>query len=250
MVPWETFVRGLPRRVRPQREDPIRLVCFDLDGVLLDQPSSWVEVHRHFGLDNEASLHAFLKGEITEEEFIRRDIALWMKAHPGVTLRDIGRILTKSMTLTRGAKTTVRDLRRAGIECAIVSSGIEAAAHYAAQALGIKHVSANRLHADAKGRLTGTGTVLTPLRDKAVPLRRFAKELGIPLGQVCAVGNSSPDIGMFRSAGLAIAFRPSDEWVQSAADVVLEGESLREVLDPIGLKRLRAARKQLVVGGI
>jgi phosphoserine phosphatase len=250
VAPWEAFVRALPRRVKPQREDPIRLVCFDLDGVLLDQPSSWVEVHRHFGLDNEASLHAFLRGEIDEEEFIRRDIALWMKAHRGVTLADIDRILAKSMTLTKGAKTTVRELHRAGVECAIVSSGIEAAAQRAARELGIRLVSANRLNADARGRLTGEGTVLTPLRDKAVPLRRFAKELGIPLGQVCAVGNSSPDIGMFRSAGLAIAFRPTDDWVQGAADIVLEGTSLREIIAPIGVRRLRAARSKVVVGGI
>ncbi|HEX2065545.1 MAG TPA: hypothetical protein VHI93_01910 [Candidatus Thermoplasmatota archaeon] len=43
-------------------DDPVRLVCFDMDGVLIDVGSSWVMVHRHFGVQNEASLHAYLRG--------------------------------------------------------------------------------------------------------------------------------------------------------------------------------------------
>jgi phosphoserine phosphatase len=239
-VAWDVFLQSLPRRPRPRRSHPIRLVCFDLDGVLLDQPSSWVEVHRHFGLDNEASLQAFLRGEISEEEFIRRDVALWRRAQPGVTLGEVDRILAEVATLTRGAKTTVRALQRSGITCAIVSSGLEGAARLAADELGIDLVSANRLHTDPDGRLTGEGTVATPLRDKSVPLRRFAAQLDVPLGRVAAVGNSSPDVGMFRSAGLAIAFRPTDEGVQRHADVVLPGRSLTEILYPILGRRATA----------
>lgn len=230
VTPWDAFVAGLPQGPRPRRTGPIRLVGFDLDGVLLDQPSSWVEVHRHFGVENEAGLHLFLKGAISEEEFIRRDVALWRKARPGVTLADVDEILARSTTLTRGSRTTVRALQDAGIQCAIVSAGLAGAARRAAEELGIGLVSANTLTHDGRGRLTGEGTVHTPLRDKSVPLRRFAKDLRVPLGQVAAVGNSSPDIGMFRASGLGIAFRPTDEWVRRDADVVLRGRSLREVL--------------------
>lgn len=233
MDPWRAFVDALPREERPQRLDPIRLVCFDLDGVLTDQESSWVAVHEHFGLRNDESLHAFLHGQITEEEFIRRDVALWQRKHAGVTGADIERILDRKLTLSRGAKSTVSRLRGAGVVCAIVSGGIDLAAHAAGRALGIPHVSANALHVDEHGRLTGGGTVNTPLRDKGRPVRRFAELLRIPLGHVASVGNSSPDIGMFRASGLAIAYRPSDEFVKEAADLVLPGRTLTEVLEPI-----------------
>lgn len=229
MTPWKTFTDGLPASPRPRRVHPVRLVCFDMDGVLVEQESSWVAVHDHYGLNNEESLHAFLRGEIDDAEFIRRDVALWMKEHPGISLAHLEDILGK-LHLMRGAKTVVRRLHKEGVKTAIVSGGIDVAAKRVASALGILHVSANELHADGKGRLTGTGTAHTPLRDKSVPVRRFAKELGFPLGQVASVGNSSPDIAMFRASGLAIAFKPTDEFVQKEADHVVVGPSLTGIL--------------------
>lgn len=224
---------NLPHRRKPPRRDPVRLVCFDLDGVLIDQESSWVAVHEHFGLNNEASLRAFLRGRISDAEFIRRDVALWRRARPEVRLRDVERILRRRLTLAPGARTAVRALRRAGVDCAIVSGGLEPAATLAASALGIRRISVNRLDVDPQGRLTGRATIRTPLRDKGVPVRRFARELGIPAGHIASVGNSSPDIGMFRASGLGIAFRPSDSFVRRAADLVVEGPDLRDLLEPI-----------------
>jgi hypothetical protein len=74
---WARFVSKLERPAKPRRSGPIRLVCFDLDGVLIEAKSSWVAVHDAFDVKNEGSLRLFLHGEISEEEFIRRDVALW-----------------------------------------------------------------------------------------------------------------------------------------------------------------------------
>lgn len=232
MAPWDRFVANLSNGAKPARQDPIRLVCFDMDGVLVEQESSWVAVHEHFGVDNEESLHSFLRGEIDDAEFIRRDIALWMQRHPGVSLRHIEEILGR-LALMPGAETTVQRLREAGIHTAIVSGGIDIAAKAVAKKLGIGLVSANELHADGSGLLVGTGTAHTPLGDKSVPVRRFASELGIPLGQVASVGNSSPDIAMFRASGVGIAFRPSDEFVSKEADHVVAGPNLGDIVPAI-----------------
>lgn len=233
MTPWKTFVDGLPRPAKPRRQDPIRLVCFDLDGVLLEQESSWVTVHQHFDVENTASLHAFLRGEISEEEFILRDVGLWRAKHPTVKLEEIEAILADELRFVPGAIETIQRLQVAGLTCAIVSSGIDVAAHAAARALGIVHVSANQLLTDPNGRLTGHGVVHTPLRDKSVPLRRFAAQLNVPLEHVASVGNSSPDISMFRASGLGIAFRPTDEFVSEAADLTVREANLKGILDPI-----------------
>ncbi len=233
MSAWGQFVEGLPTPRRPQRRRPVRLVCFDLDGVLIEQESSWVAVHEHFGLNNERSLLAFLRGEISDAEFIRRDVALWRSARRDLTLAEIDQVLRRRVRLSHGAHVAIRRLEAAGTTCAIVSGGLAGAARHVADALGIRHVSANSLKTDDRGRLTGGGTVGTPLRNKARPVRRFARELGVPLGHVAAVGNSSPDISMFRACGLGIAFRPTDAFVKKHADVVLPGRSLTEVLGPI-----------------
>ena len=49
------------------------LILFDMDGVLVDTISSWSFIHQHYGLNNEASVKAYVKGEIDDSEFIRRD---------------------------------------------------------------------------------------------------------------------------------------------------------------------------------
>lgn len=234
---WRTFVNKLVRPVKPARTGPIRLVCFDLDGVLIEAQSSWVAVHKAFGVRNEESLRLFLHGEISEEEFIRRDVALWKKKKPGITVEDVEEILS-NIVLQPGAKETVHALHDHDVKTAVVSGGIANAAHRVARHLGIPMVAANELIASEDGRLSGEGVVNTPLRDKSIPVRRFAKELDIPLGQVASVGNSSPDIPMFWSSGLGIAFRPTDEPTRKEADVVVEGPDMQGIL-PIVLDKRR-----------
>lgn len=230
---WKSFVDGLASHPKPERVDPIRLVCFDLDGVLTQQDSSWVAVHDHFGVSNEECLGQFLRGEIDETQFIRKDVELWHAKHQDFGLPHLEQILSQRITTTAGAQETIRELRARDVHTCIVSGGIETAALTVARRLGIEHVSANRLLADDRGRLTGESVIGTPLRDKTTPVQRFARRLGVPLGQVASVGNSSPDIMMFRTSGLGIAFRPTDTFVQEAADVVLPGRDLREILGPI-----------------
>lgn len=218
--------------MKPPLERPIRLVCFDLDGVLIEAKSSWVAVHEAFGVENEASLAAFLHGDISEEEFIRRDVALWLAKKPHVTDADIDRILS-GVVLHPGAHELVQALHAANIHTAVVSGGIGLAARRVARELGIPHVSANELLTHPDGRLTGEGVVNTPLRDKSRPVRQFAAELQIPPGQVASVGNSAPDIPMFWSSGLGIAFDPMDEATRTEADAVVEGPDLRDLLSPL-----------------
>ena len=226
---WKAFVAKLVRPVKPARQNPIRLVCFDLDGVLIEAQSSWVAVHEAFGVRNEDSLRLFLHGEISEEEFIRRDVALWIKKKPQVTIDDIDEILS-NIVLHPGAKETIHALHDHDVKTAVVSGGIANAAHRVAKRLGIPMVAANELVTLENRRLSGEGIVNTPLRDKSTPVRRFAKDLGIPLGQVASVGNSSPDIPMFWSSGLGIAFDPSDEHTRQEADVIVPGPDLRALL--------------------
>lgn len=229
---WQRFVDKLVRPTKPTRTHPVKLVCFDLDGVLIEAKSSWVAVHEVFGVRNEESLRLFLRGEISEEEFIRRDVALWKIKKPNVTIDDIEEILA-NIVLHPGAKELVDALHGANIKTAVVSGGIANAARRVARHLGIPRVAANELLSLEDRRLSGEGIVNTPLRDKSIPLRRFAKELGIGLGQVASVGNSAPDVPMFWSSGLGIAFDAMDEHTRDEADVVIEGNDLRQLIPVI-----------------
>lgn len=218
-----------PPTPTPSDDVPVDLVCFDMDGVLIDEGSSWVMVHRHFGVENEAGLRAYLNGEFDDVEFIRRDAALWLAKKPQITRDDFVDIF-RDPPFVPGAKETVDALHANGVECAIVSGGVDIMAERVAARLGIHHVAANGFHYDDDGHLTGDGVVKTPLNDKAAPVLEFARELDVPLDRCLSIGNSLPDVSMFEVTGRSIAFHPEDDWTREHATWVLEDGPLDQML--------------------
>lgn len=218
-----------PKTSPPGPEVPVELVCFDMDGVLIDVGSSWVMVHKHFGVQNEASLRAYLNGEFDDKEFIRRDAALWLKQKPKMSRADFEHIF-RTPPFMPGVERTIETLKAEGIEVAIVSGGVDVMAEAVAKRLGIPRVAANGFVYDAAGHITGEGVVRTPLNDKAAPVVRFAKELGIPLERVLSIGNSLPDVSMFEVAGRSIAFHPEDDYTRNHATWTIEEGPLDQML--------------------
>ena len=53
------------------------VVVFDCDGVLVDAVSSWRTLHDAYGTDNGQNLNRFIRGEISDVEFMRSDIQMW-----------------------------------------------------------------------------------------------------------------------------------------------------------------------------
>jgi phosphoserine phosphatase len=213
----------------PGPDVAVELVCFDMDGVLIDVGSSWVMVHKHFGVSNDASLASYLRGEFDDAEFIRRDVRLWLDQRPKMRREDFERIF-REPPLMPGVRATVAALRAEAVEVAIVSGGVDVMAENIARRLGIKHWAANGFEYDADGHITGEGIVRTPLNDKAAPVLRFADELDVPLHAVLAVGNSLPDVSMFDVAGRSVAFHPEDDYTRTHATWVVEDGPLDQIV--------------------
>ncbi len=206
-----------------------RFVAFDLDGVLVDTVSSWVWVHDHFNVNNDHSLHAYFKGEIDYEEFMRRDIALWLTKKEKIKLRDIQEILTTA-PLIHGAEKLLTKLKEHGVKTAIISCGIDILANHIAQELGIDFVVANGLEVDEESFLTGEGILRIELADKGKPLKKLLEENGVESESCAAIGNSYSDVRMFEVSGFGIAFNPSDEFIKQKADVVIKGKNLLKLI--------------------
>ncbi len=193
---------------------PVRVVVFDLDGVLVESRSSWSTLHNYFGSDaivNEAGdAEKFKAGLIDYVEWMRRDTEAIIKASGGKVRReDIERALL-NYKLEEGAEDLIQFLKKVGIHTAIVSGGIDILAKHVGERLGIERVYANRLLFDNEGNLIPGGEeIVNPLRKSDI-LSRISMELGIPLSEFMYVGDSDWDLNAFRVVGYPVLFLRDD----------------------------------------
>ena len=208
------------------------LVVFDMDGVLTSARSSWGYVHDEMGVSNEHSLKAFMDGEIDEDEFIRRDLKLWMDKDPDFSVRDLVHIL-RTMPLVDGIQETVACLQYNRIKCVICSGGIEIAARMLTEEYGFDGYAAVEFETDDRGVLTGGFTKHTDLGDKGIKTREFIKEYNTTPERTVTIGNSFTDVKMMEGTGLKIAFNPIDDAVIDVSDVAIRSRNISDVLDRI-----------------
>lgn len=178
----------------------LKLAAFDMDGTLLEEDSSWVALHKHFGTAHvgRRSLRLYTEGKIDYREFMRRDIAAWPKV---VTRSEVESVLSR-FKVRQEAPETVRELQRRGIEPTVVTSGIDILARMVAEELGIKHWVANGLRFDQRGRLLPGGIPRVDPTNKDLAHLELLRSLGVAPGDTIAVGDTIYDLAFLRSARL------------------------------------------------
>jgi len=210
----------------------LRLVALDMDGTLVDVPSSWRVVHDHFDDHNDEGLRRFLANEIDDHEFIRMDIRVWWRHAPYLSVMDLERILAP-VPLMPGAAELIRGIHALGARAAIVSGGLDILAKRIAGELGIEVALANGVRVDSDGRLTGEGIVRVPIHGKERVLEALQEQLGVAPEETASVGNSEIDVGLFRRSRVGVAFCPEDDVVRAAATNVVTERDLSHVLDAL-----------------
>ncbi|MBM3669150.1 MAG: phosphoserine phosphatase SerB [Actinobacteria bacterium] len=172
-----------------------------------------------------------MEGTIDFQEALRQRVALLAGLPAGVLdeVRD-------EITLTPGARTLCRTLKRLGYRIALVSGGFTPVIAPIGQDLGVDVVRANELEI-ADGRLTGR--VIGPIIDRVAKrevLEELAATYQIPRRRTVAIGDGANDVDMLAAAGLGIAFNAKPV-TREVADASVNVPYLDSVLFLLGITR-------------
>ncbi|MDX1658148.1 MAG: phosphoserine phosphatase SerB [Nitriliruptorales bacterium] len=209
-----------------------RLVVIDVDSTLIEDEVIELLAEEAGCREEVAEItERAMAGELDFEAALRSRVALL----EGLPVDAVERVKER-VTLTPGARTFTRTLRRLGFRVALVSGGFTVFTDLLRERLDIDHAYANELGV-ADGKLTGE--VVGPVvdrRGKADILRRVAEQEGVALEQTVAVGDGANDLDMLAAAGLGIAFNAKPA-VREAADTALSVPFLDAVLFLLGIRR-------------
>ncbi|MBE7190090.1 phosphoserine phosphatase SerB, partial [Jatrophihabitans endophyticus] len=214
---------GLRRRAK-------RLVVLDVDSTLIqDETIDALGARAGVGAQIEAITARAMAGELDFAASLRARVGLLA----GLPVSELD-VVREAVTLTPGARTFVRTLRRVGFHVGVVSGGFTFVTDRLVAELGLDFAAANELEI-ADGVLTGrvVGDVVDR-PGKAAALRSFAERFDIPLAQTVAVGDGANDIDMLEAAGLGVAFNAKAA-LRAAADTSVSVPYLDTVLFVLGI---------------
>jgi len=198
-----------------------RLVALDMDSTLVQwEIIDELAAAAAAGDRVRAITERAMRGEIDFADSFRQRLAL-LAGLPATVLEEIA----ERMPLTEGAERLVANLKSLGYKIALLSGGFTYFGRRLQERLGLDYVYANELEI-VDGAVTGrvVGDIVDGQR-KADLLREIARQEGLRLEQVIAVGDGANDLPMLAVAGLGIAFR--------AKRVVREGA--RQAISTVGL---------------
>ncbi len=210
------------------KESPkFKLALFDLDGTLTQEKSAWEYIHRRLGVwDGHAEKFqdSFVRGEISYDEFCRRDAAIWK----GMKTIEVKNIL-REIPFHPGIEEIVAYLKEKGLKLGMISSGLSFLAEWVKEKFGFDYAVANDLVTE-NGVLTGDIKINVHYDQKAEWVEKACQTFGVKRREILAIGDSSGDIPMFQKCGFSIAFNCFSPKLESIATVCVRSRDLRELI--------------------
>jgi phosphoserine phosphatase len=171
-----------------------------------------------------------MRGEIDFEQSLRERVSM-LKGLPESVFERV----QERIRLSDGARTLISAVHASGGRVGAVSGGFNQILTPLASKLNLDYYAANELEV-IDGLLTGQllGEVIDRAA-KAAKLELWAKDFGISVELVAAIGDGANDLDMFESAGLSFAYNAKPA-VRERADVIIDAPDLSLVIPHLGLK--------------
>jgi len=212
----------------------VRIVLFDVDGVLVEEKSSWQVIHRLLGVEEEAEkgTRMYMEGIIDYLGWMRHDTGVWSR-NKRVHINDLKKAFEK-VSVKPEAIEIARRLHREGYLIGLVSAGIDLLVARVARAVGADIWVANKLSYDKAGYLVEGGVPLVPAERKDYAVRRILGELGLKPKEAAFIGDSVWDIPAFIVVGLPIGFGDDPRITPYVKYVIRDLRELPGVLEEYG----------------
>ena len=213
-----------------------RLVCFDVDGTLIDNVKfSWQVFHDYFKTDREKREKArndFFNGSISYLQWAEHDIGMWKEK--GAKKDEFFEALN-GLKLMEGALETIHELKKHGLKLAIISGSLNILLEKFIPDYNqlFDDVFLSKIFFDEMGNIINVRATEFDMEKKAEALRQIAERENIDLKECVFVGDYLNDLKIIQEAGLGIAFNCHHDGLKKAADIVVEKKDLREILKHI-----------------
>ncbi|KQB35385.1 HAD family hydrolase [Acidiplasma cupricumulans] len=199
----------------------IKLIVFDMDGVLLKNRNSWdVLIDKISGnkIKRDKMIYTF-------DYLYRHNIP----AHLYNSLRsgNMARYLNLN-DISPNLHMTMEEIKKMGIKTAIVSAGVHEFAEYLGTMYGFDYAIGNQIDTENMKIVKN----VDPLK-KDYNVRLIQKTFGIDKDETLSVGDSFMDLSMKRASRYFIAFNPSNVEMLKYSDFSVKSNNLFEIIKTI-----------------
>ena len=196
----------------------IKLICFDVDGTLVDA-NSWLVLTEGLGCSPQEHVDIYSRckrGEMTFDEGAR--ILTKKYQDSGKANESFIDDLFDKIEIKEEVEDLISYLKKKGYIIYLISSAIDKHVETVAKKLGVDGFYANSsLEFDNNGVLQRIKYYPDEGERKLRQLRELIKKLGISMDQVVFVGDSENDIEAFKATKRGIAVKAENEELKKAA---------------------------------
>ena len=206
----------------------IKIIAFDLDGVIFDGASAAYVLAEQVGL-GQKYLELFMRmasENLSFDDSVRLGAKIW----EGIKFDGEYRQLVIELPLMKGAKETIAALKASGYQVGCISSGVS---QFFMEPL-TERLNLDFAHSNILGMSNGThsGEIEYAMGgpQKAETALKVLNDRGLSTQNLASVGDGENDIHLFGVSALSIAFNPQSEAVSEAASVTVRSKDLGSIL--------------------
>jgi phosphoserine phosphatase len=199
----------------------IKLMVFDMDGVLLKNRNSW-----------DVIVHRSMKKLYTKKEMKYTFDHLWRNGLPESMFNELTETKIKTYLnlndMSFNVLRTMEYLKNRKIKTAIVSAGSHVFAGYLAELMGIDHYAGNEVDIKNKYFIKNVDPSM-----KDVNVKEIQEKYRIFPDETISVGDSYLDLSMKRRSEYFVAFNPASEKLAETADFVVQSNDLYGIIEEL-----------------